>query len=213
MTDTIFSPFDFKPEALVVDNGEYPTHRLPLSWIKTTPYIICCDGAADTFISKERTPDIILGDGDSISADNKSRESIPFLQIDEQESNDQTKAVNYLIQKGIKNIGIVGATGKREDHTLGNISLLIEYQRMGINAIMATDNGVFFPCKDEVCIKSYKGQQVSIFNISGSHFSSNNLVYPLPDRLDMWWQGTLNEAKENAFSIEAEGEYLIFLNY
>lgn len=99
MTDTIFSPFDFKPEALVVDNGEYPTHRLPLSWIKTTPYIICCDGAADTFISKGRTPDIILGDGDSISADNKFRESIPFLQIDEQESNDQTKAVNYLIQK------------------------------------------------------------------------------------------------------------------
>lgn len=213
MKNSIFSPFDFKPEALVIDNGEYPTHRLPLSWIENTPYIVCCDGAADTLVSKGKIPNVILGDGDSISHDNKQRKDIPFVQIEEQESNDQTKAMNYLMQLGKRNIGIVGATGKREDHTLGNISLLTEYQRMGATAIIATDNGVFIPCKDKVCLKSYKGQQVSIFNICAHHFYSDNLVYPLPRELNMWWQGTLNEALTDTFCINAEGEYLIFLNY
>ena len=32
----------------------------------------------------------------------------------------------YLLSKGKRRIAIVGATGKREDHTIGNVSLLME---------------------------------------------------------------------------------------
>ncbi len=39
---------------------------------------------------------------------------------------------------------IVGATGKREDHTLGNISLLAEYITR-TNVIMVTDTGLLLP--------------------------------------------------------------------
>ena len=59
----------------------------------------------------------------------------------DQETNDQTKAVNYLMEKGFRRIAIVGATGRREDHTLGNISLLMEYMRMGQKYVMYTDYG------------------------------------------------------------------------
>ena len=51
--------------------------------------------------------------------------------ISDQETNDQTKAVNFLLAQGKRRIAIIGATGNREDHTLGNISLLSDYLRAG----------------------------------------------------------------------------------
>ena len=39
----------------------------------------------------------------------------------------------------------MGATGKQEDHTLGNISLLIDYMKAGAQVTMLTDHGMFIP--------------------------------------------------------------------
>lgn len=213
MNDLIISPFEFRPEAVVIDNGEYPLHELPLQWVANAPYIICCDGAADNFLSKGGHPDIVIGDGDSLSATSEWKSSTKYIHITEQETNDQTKAISYLMAQGKKNIAIVGGTGKREDHTLGNISLLIEYLRKGIYVMMATDYGVFVPCHNETTFKSRKGQQISIINFSSTHFHSEGLVYPLPNKLEIWWQGTLNESATDTFSIRADGDYLVFLNY
>ena len=213
MNNSIFSPLNFKPKAVVIDNGEYPTHKQPLKWMSEAPYIICCDGAANRFLSEGGKPNIIIGDGDSIDSDNKLRSSIPFLKVSEQEDNDQTKAVTYLASKGMTHLLIVGGTGKREDHTLGNISLLVEYLKKGITALMSTDYGIFIPCRDDMTIASQKGQQISIINFDAIRFSSERLVYPLPSTLNMWWQGTLNEAETDSFTIHAKGYYLIFLNY
>ena len=76
-------------------------------------------------------PDIIIGDGDSLSETNRLKYADLIFHNPDQETNDQTKAVQYLLSKGKRKIAIVGATGKREDHTIGNVSLLMEYMRMG----------------------------------------------------------------------------------
>ena len=47
----------------------------------------------------------------------------------DQETNDLTKAVTWCSERGYRDLVILGATGKREDHTMGNISLLAEYIR------------------------------------------------------------------------------------
>ena len=111
-----------------------------------------------------------------------------------------------------KNIAIVGATGKCEDHTIGNISLLMEYMRMGMDVRSYTDYGIFIPCKDTVTFGCRKGQQVSIFNFTARGMKSKGLAYPIYD-FTSWWQGTLNRCTDTSFTIEAEGEYLVYLNY
>lgn len=203
---------NYIPEAVILANGEYPTHPLPLRTLAEASFVVCCDGAANEYISRGHTPDIIIGDGDSLSPENKERFADIIRHNPDQETNDQTKAVQYLQQKGYKRIAIIGATGKREDHTLGNISLLIDYMNDGMKVRTITDYGVFIPCRNTQTFASTPGQQVSILNFGAKGLQGEELVYPLSDFTN-WWQGTLNEATGNRFSIQCTGDYLVFLAY
>ncbi|MBR5852093.1 MAG: thiamine diphosphokinase [Bacteroidaceae bacterium] len=199
-------------DAVIVAGGEFPTAKQPLQVLKDAPFVVCCDGAADRYIATGCVPDAIVGDGDSISAENRKKFAHLLHIISEQESNDQTKAVRHLMERGMRRIAIVGATGKREDHTIGNISLLIEYARTGCDVRSFTDHGVFIPCNGTTTHKCRKGQQVSIFSITARDLSAEGLLYPIYD-FNNWWQGTLNECTGEEFTISANGEYLLFMNY
>ena len=199
-------------DAVIVAGGEFPTAQQPLEILQSAPYVVCCDGAADRYIATGRVPNAIVGDGDSISAGNREKFAHLLHIISEQESNDQTKAVRFLMEHGMHRIAIVGATGRREDHTIGNISLLIEYARAGCDVCSFTDYGMFVPCSGTTVHKCRKGQQVSIFSFTAKDLSAEGLLYPIYD-FNNWWQGTLNECTGEEFTINAEGEYLLFINY
>ena len=205
MKDKIF-------DAVIVAGGESPTATVPLDVLHNAPYVVCCDGAADRYIATGHTPDAIVGDGDSISAENREKYAHLLHIIAEQETNDQTKAVRFLMEQGKQRIAIVGATGLREDHTIGNISLLVEYARTGCDVCSFTDYGVFIPCNGTTTHKCHKGQQVSIFSITAKGLSAEGLRYSIYD-FNNWWQGTLNECTGDEFTINATGWYLLFINY
>lgn len=199
-------------QALIIANGEYPSAEQALAQLQLSDYVVCCDGGADSFIERGGIPDAIVGDGDSLSAENRERYASIIHYSPDQETNDQTKAVKYLMEMGYDDIAIIGATGKREDHTLGNIALLVEYMRADARVRMYTDYGVFIPCKNNTTFESYTGQAVSVFNISAKDLRSNGLQYPIYDFTSLW-QGTLNRAEGEEFTIEADGEYILFLAY
>ena len=52
---------------VILANGNFPTHPVPLQTLQGAKTIICCDGAAESLINSGRTPDIIIGDLDSLS--------------------------------------------------------------------------------------------------------------------------------------------------
>ena len=161
-------------EVVILAEGDYPTHELPLSILQNCDKVICCDGAANVYIKTGKMPLATIGDGDSIASELKDK--LSFIQVDDQETNDLTKAVKYAKDLGYKNIAILGATGKRECHTIGNISLLMEYKRMGLNVIMLTDYCSIFPCKDDICIDTKVGQQISIVNFGATNLKLQNLA-------------------------------------
>ena len=199
-------------DAVLLAGGDYPSAKEALQILHSAPYVVCCDGAADRYIATGRIPDAIVGDGDSISTANRERYSDLLHIISEQESNDQTKAVRFLMERGMRRIAIVGATGRREDHTIGNVSLLIEYARAGAEVCSFTDHGIFIPCNGDTTLPCRKGQQLSIFSITAKNLSAKGLLYPIYDFTN-WWQGTLNECTGESVTIHAEGEYLLFFNY
>ena len=206
-------PFDidlYQPEAVIVANGEFPSASVMHRWIDRAPLVVCLDGAANRLLQLGYRPHLIIGDGDSIQPGLTERYGVEFLKVDEQETNDLSKAVRYLRKRGCRRLMMLGITGRRDDHTLGNISLLVYYLQMGMKAVAVTDWGTFVPCRGNAQLKTTKGQQVSLFNFRATGFKSNDLVYP-PYDTTMLWQGTLNEAKSDHLSIQAEGDYLVYL--
>ena len=210
--DRTMISYEFTPDAVVVGGGDYPTHEKPLAMLHAAPRVVCCDGAADEYISHGLTPWRIVGDGDSLSEEAKSRYADIIRINPDQETNDQTKAVEYLASKGYRDIAIVAATGRREDHTLGNISLLIEYLRKGLNVRIYTDYGMMVACNGNQTFSSPKGSAVSIFGFGTEGMTSEGLAYPIRD-FSSWWQGTLNKTTADQFSITCQGDYIVFINY
>ncbi|MBQ7419109.1 MAG: thiamine diphosphokinase [Prevotella sp.] len=192
-------------DVAILADGTFPTHAVPLKVLHETDRVVCCDGA----ITHYPHADIVIGDGDSVPSEYHDR----LIQIDEQDDNDLTKATRYSIAQGWRRIAYLGCTGKREDHTIGNISLLMRYFReYQVEGVMYTDHGFFVPVEGDRTFEVSPGQQVSIFNFGCTELSSEGLkwqCYPTTE----WWQGTLNEALGTSFTIHANGYYLVFRTY
>lgn len=196
-------------DAVILANGDYPSDSLSRRMLEHAPYVICCDGAFRAYMAEGHRPDAIIGDGDSTTPEERALTKGLFHYVSEQEDNDLTKAVRFALSEGRKHLLLLGATGKREDHTLGNIALLNHYFHQDIDAAMLTGHGLFRMYKGDHTFKSFPGQQVSVFNFGSTRMRSENLKYPLYPLTELW-QGTLNEAMGEHFSIHADGCYLLF---
>ena len=78
---------------------------------------------------------------------------------------------------------------------------------------MITDSGVFIPILGTTQFDSHKGQQVSIFPITpDSRITTHGLKYAVQNRQFLsWWQGSLNEADGDNFTIEFDtGKLIVF---
>ena len=201
---------------VILADGCFPTHSLPLRCLQTAQKIVCCDGAAVKLEAYGYQPDYIVGDLDSLPESLKEKYAGRLYPSPDQETNDLTKAVLFCKQQGAEEIVILGATGLREDHTLGNISLLSDYAEMIPKVEMMTDFGTFTVVRKSTVLPSYKGQQISIFALdSNARLTVGNLKYPIINGpLASWWQGTLNEALGNTFSMTfTTGRWIVFRCY
>ena len=200
-------------DAVILCDGDYPSHPIPLAILNHAKYLVCCDGAGMHHILHGGTPDAIVGDGDSLPEDFKRRYADILHHESEQEDNDQTKATRFCIDKGFRRIAYLGSTGKREDHTMGNIALLMMYMKAyHLDVTMITDHGYFTPASGRQTFMSFPRQQVSIYNFSCSHLESKGLKWA-SYAYEQLWQGTLNEATEKEFTMNGDGTYLLFRTF
>ncbi len=202
---------------VIICDGDFPKTEYPRYLIRCADYIICCDGALKKFIrnskaifGEERLPDLVVGDMDTLSPALQKKYSDIIVKESEQEHNDQTKAVRWALNNlaDIESIHILGATGGRTDHTIGNVSLLMEYTRMfelgDIVLEMVSDEGTFFPINDTVEFDCGIGRGVSIFSPDNSlRIKSEGLEYPTEGVVfDNWWKATLNVAVQDSVRLE-----------
>lgn len=199
--------FNFK--TTVVANGRFPFHPFLLELIKSSQTLICCDGAVAKLQNFGLKPCMIVGDGDSLSADLKQNYA-SILHLDtNQDLNDLCKSIAFCRSRNLNNILIFGATGLREDHSLGNIFHLEDFS--DLNVKMLTDYGVFELVQSRQIIPSVKGQQISIFSLDKNDtITSSGLKYPLRQTaLSALWCGTLNEAVSTEFSLTFHQKHLL----
>ena len=195
----MITPYD----CVVVANGSFPQTDRPLELLKNAPVIIACDGAVQNIHERGLAPTAIVGDLDSIPQEMLERYADRIHVVEDQEINDLTKAVRFAHASGYQKILILGATGLREDHTLGNISLLMDYAPLFHRVEMMSDYGLFLPLLHTATLKSEPGQQISIFSMYPcGEITTEGLRWPITHRrLIAWWQGSLNEAVGTEFTL------------
>ena len=199
-------------------NGQFPKKEYPLYLLESADCVVCCDGALDTYLRhfsgrNLRRPDVVVGDMDSLSKKTAERFRDIAVKIDEQETNDQSKAFHYILEHfpDVDTIHILGATGKREDHTIGNLSLLMEYAReMGrqdcgrtVSVDIVSDWSTAFAITDSCTLDVGEGRSVSIICPDNSlNIKSEGLVWPTDNVVfDNLWQTTLNRASADRISL------------
>lgn len=203
--------------AVIIGNGDFPQKEYPLYLLSRADYIVCCDGALDRYLrytrdrSMTRLPDAVIGDMDSISASSRKKYAHLAVKVNDQETNDQTKAFDYVIRtfKDVSEIIFLAATGKREDHTLGNMSLLMEYARRddvkasGIHIEMVSDYSTIIPVTDSTELDCGQGRSISIISPDSSlRIRSKGLQWPTDNVIfDNWWKATLNRASEDTVKL------------
>ena len=218
---------------VILADGNYPTAPYPLQLLKEADYIVCCD--ASVLKLKGADPSFIVGDMDTLDSVHAEKYKDIIYKSSCQETNDQTKAFSFalgLVPEGMPaHIHILGATGGREDHTLGNISLLMEYTKntgkriapfnnimhKDIYADIVTDHGIFTPHFSSFTKSCRAGQQVSIISFDNTlQIKSSGLLYPTDNaKFEFWWSGTLNETTGESFSLQLShnAPVLLFMLY
>ncbi|MDF2677028.1 MAG: thiN [Bacillota bacterium] len=148
-------------------------------------YVICADGGLEKAEKLNLIPNIVVGDLDSVSPDilkhylNKNVELIKYPV--EKDFTDMEIAIEYAISKNYKDIILVGATGTRLDHTMGNILLLEKYFLNGIKIKILDNNNIIQIMGNILQLKHKKNYYVSIIPVTETieGVSLKGFKYPL----------------------------------
>lgn len=200
---------------VILADGSFPRRKRLLETLHGAARIVCCDGAAAKLLRAGLEPDLVVGDLDSLDPALRKRFKNRLVRESEQESNDLSKAFRACMARGWRNIAILGAGGRREDHLLGNVSLLPLFAAAGADVRMETDFGTFLPVLKSASFRRPVGAKVSIFSFHPEMpVTASGLKYPLDRlRLPFWWCGTLNETAAPEFSLTFDGRAPLLLYF
>lgn len=199
-----------KGKVLLLLNGETPV-KIP----ELNDYEIICatDGAYHYLNEKHIAPDFISGDFDSL--ENLPKE-IEVIHTPNQAFTDFDKILQILSDRGYKNIDVYGASGKEQDHFLGNLHTAIQWKEK-LSLTFYDNHGSYFLAKKKNPILNCKDKIISLIPFpKATEIITKGLKYSL-NKEDLTFGkkiGTRNIALENNIEITFEtGELFIFINH
>ncbi|MBR4918881.1 MAG: thiamine diphosphokinase [Bacteroidales bacterium] len=195
---------------VILANGQFPCSNTALECLRQAEQIICCDGALDTLVAAGYEPTAIVGDMDSAQTASLQRWNDRLHPDKSEEYNDLQKALKYCISNELNYVTLLGCGGLREDHFIANLSIMATYSEQ-LDLKMVTDHGTFIAIRQTSTLPSFAGQQISIFcKDEQLPLTFHNLKYPVQNRcFQHLWEGSLNEALGDSFTIELHGEGVV----
>ena len=207
---------DDQEPALIIANGAECSMELLGQLLEWSPIVIVLDSAMDRILDLNIKVDVLLGDFDRGFDPEYYKEKqypLEIVHTPNQDKTDLEKAFEYLIERNIPAVNVVWATGKRADHTITNITSIVQYRNQ-LKIVLLDDHSKIFllPKRFE---KWYTANTllslIPIGNVSGIH--SKNLFYPLKnDTLTIGYRtGSSNHVLKDGIVIieHNEGDLLL----
>ena len=129
-------------------------------------FVIAADGGYDTLRSIGITPDLLLGDMDSLTEEGGGVEKIVYpVRKDE---TDSFLAYREGVRRGYSKFVLLGGVGGRDDHTFANYSLLIYAKNRGHSIKLIGQRCEIFAIKNEKTVLcGRRGMHLSLFAFGG----------------------------------------------
>ena len=156
--------------------------------LEKADYLVCADGGANFALALGRMPDQVIGDLDSILPENLKACEKAGCRIEryprEKDETDLELALLRAREKaeaeGERDIYLYGGTGKRIDHLLGNLSMLLAYAKLGYRVCLLDPEHTIWVVQGKESFKTVKGQELSLLALSEQAvLSTEGLYYPL----------------------------------
>lgn len=207
---------DDQEPALIIANGAACNSELLGQLLEWSPLIIVLDSAMERVMKLDIKVDVLLGDFDRNFDANYYKERqypIEIVHTPDQNKTDLEKAFDYLIARKIPAVNVVWATGRRTDHTITNLTTIVQY-REHLKIVIIDDHSKVFllPRRFE---KWYTADTpislIPIGQVSGIH--SENLFYPLKnDQLTIGYRtGSSNHVTKDGIVtiVHEQGDLLL----
>ncbi|MDP2267771.1 MAG: thiamine diphosphokinase [Deltaproteobacteria bacterium] len=132
--------------------------------------LVCADGGARHVVALDMTPQVIIGDMDSLPPEIlqrcEERGSRIIRHPRAKQETDTQLALAYACRSRPDEIRIYGALGGRIDHALANISLLVPAARSGVTTKLVDEWCEVFVIAQTTLLAGIAGQTISLFPLS-----------------------------------------------
>lgn len=171
-----------KSHALIIANGEPPRKQLLVALAKQAQVIVCADGGANAALRFGIQPHAIVGDMDSIHAQALVRfRNVTIVEDHDDNTTDLEKAIQWVIRQKIQHITVVAATGRRLDHSIGNLGVLVKFHT-DAHITMVDDFGELLFVGSELRFEAAKGTTISLIPLTRCEgITTVGLQYGLKD--------------------------------
>ena len=167
---------------LLLCNGEPPSRTLLRRLAARADMIVAADGGANAALRSGIRPDVVIGDLDSILPETRKQlKDALVVRVRRQDNTDMEKALDFISASGHADVAIAGATGRRIDFTLGNLSVFWNYAG-ALDITFVGDGWRAFPVGRRRTVTAPRGTTVSLVPFgSCAGITLRGLRYTLTD--------------------------------
>lgn len=175
----------------VVANGEWD-HEWGKQELASFDRLVAADGGGNRILEAGYIPHVLVGDLDSIRPENLEKCRVHGTYIKqfprEKDETDLELALEHAVslfiegqqQEVLKEIWLLGATGGRVDHLLGNLAIMLGFLKRGYRIRAKDPYQELWLLHGKEQIKGEKGQELSLIPISEyAVVRTEGLMYPL----------------------------------
>lgn len=205
-------------KAAIICNGNIENYDVIKEKLIQVDFIICADGGTRHAYHMNIIPNIIIGDMDSSKDEYIEyyiNKEVPIIRYSsDKDKTDTHICLEYAMEK-YDEILLLGATGARLDHTLGNVSILKLAADKGKTACIVDENNEIYVVKDGIRLDGSKGDILSLLPL-GSKVEGINLEgveYPLQNAVMEIGNpyGVSNKFKEKVVVLTITSGYMIVI--
>lgn len=164
---------------VIVGGANIENYEKISQYLRDDDFFIFCDSGLSHQNALGVQPDLIVGDFDSHPQPNVDIETI-VLPV-EKDDTDTVYGVKEAVKRGFQDFLLLGVVGKRLDHSLGNVSILLYIDSLGMNGAIIDDYSYMEIISHKPAFVEDEYPYFSLLNISGKAegITIENAKYPL----------------------------------